>query len=112
MPITCRSTLWPVGEVSVERRADRQVVRLREAVVDEGAVGAKLRDDLVAAAVQPVDAEDLRAAGIHRRRLVHRPEDLRVAAADVRDRLDAGCPRGRVAAAIGIGSKLFWAVIA
>src|SRR6476469_8707348 len=58
---------------------------------------AELCHDSVAAAVQPLPAEDLRGTRIPRCRLVHLVEDEAVADSDVRARLDSGRLRGRVA---------------
>ena len=82
--------------VIVDRRSDAQVVPLRVAVVDERAVGAERRDD---GACEPSFQSSLNIvppAGLTRRGEEVLAERLRVAGADVADRLDAGRLRGGV----------------
>ena len=88
-----------------------QVVILRVAVVDEHAVGAELAEDVVRALV-PVERHHLPASGSTAVANSVEPKTQRLAGADAAIASTPGVFAAAAAAAIGIGEKLFCAVIA
>ena len=85
---------------------------VREAVVDERAVVAELREHGVRAFL-PVEREDPAVGGSTAVALNTSAERLRLAGPDVADGVHAGRLAPRPAATLtGIGEKLFWAVTA
>ena len=78
-----------------DRRADAEAVILREAVVDERAVGAELAEDVLRA-LDPVERDHLARVRVDGGDELGRAEDARLAGAGARDRLDAWRLRGRL----------------
>ena len=112
MPSTRKSRFRRSRRSTLDRRADREVVVVGVAVVDERAVAPSVASTSSDPSFQSIEKIRL-VGGSTAVALNDVAEHLRVSRPHAADRLDAGRlrppPRRRLT---GIGEKLFWAVIA